>query len=528
MRWPRACSRFDGGGVLLAALGGAALAAGGEPWVAPAVAAASFAGLVLAVEGRGPTGPGRAGWLGLLFGSTCNALALGWVVGVLERFARFPVWAAVPVAALLWAAQALPFALASAWAAALRPSEPRWWPRWVPASIAAFALTPALFPWRPGAALLGWLPWVQMADLGGPPLLDVGWTTFGVGSAGVLWALSRGEASRMRRSLAMLALAGCLPWAYGAWRMPRVEVARAAAPRIAVGVVQPNVSIERKHDPAWAPRILETLRAQSAALARRGAHLVVWPESAYPYRWPRTARLAPRGAFSPWGRTAPRVPLLVGAVSAAGRCRRWNSVVAVGARGEVLGLVDKRSLLAFGEYVPGWRWLPPLRRLFRCPGILPGESLPLLRVGGAAVGVLNCYEDLLSAASRDLTHAGARWLVNVTNDAWFGRSIEPYLHHRVARLRAIETRRDLVRAVNTGVSGHVSATGADLVRTETWERASLVAEVALLDMRTLWVRVGDLLSPAAIAWLLALLAAQLRLRSRVRGSSERRRAIAQP
>jgi apolipoprotein N-acyltransferase len=98
-------------------------------------------------------------------------------------------------------------------------------------------------------------------------------------------------------------------------------------------------------------------------------------------------------------------------------------------------------------------------------------------------------------------------LVNVTNDAWFGDTAEPHLHHQVARMRAIETRRDLVRAVNTGVSGHVSAAGEDVQRTETWVRTSFIAEARLLRGRTLWVILGDwvtaLCAGAMLGWLLA-------------------------
>ncbi len=495
--------------LLVAGLGGGALATGGEPWVLPAVAAVAAAGLVLAVELTAAR-PRRAFFLGLLFGFVTNVLALGWTVGLLQRFGGFPLLAALPTAALLWAAQGLPFAVGAWLAAALRPRWPGWTLRWAPALAASCAVTPALFPWRPGAALLGWLPWVQMADLGGPTLLDLGWALLGVAAASTLRALAEGSRRRLLRGATVGLLALGLPWGYGQWRLQTVAAAREAAPRLPVGVVQPNVPIEQKHDRRYAARILATLREQTAALADQGARLVVWPESAYPYRWPRRARLAPPGRFSPWAPGSRRVPLLVGALSTAGPCGRWNSVVALDGSGRVLGLADKRTLLAFGEYVPGWHWLPPLRRFFRCPGILPGERLPLLSAADTRAGVLNCYEDLLPGAARALVLGGARWLVNVTNDAWFGRTTEPYLHHRVARLRAIETRRDLVRAVNTGVSGHVAATGEDLVRTESWTRRHFVASVALLQGRTLWVRLGEVLAPVLLGWLLALAVARRR------------------
>src|SRR5690606_27410215 len=148
-------------------------------------------------------------------------------------------------------------------------------------------------------------------------------------------------------------------------------------------------------------------------------------------------------------------------------------------------------------------------------GFVPGEHEPLLEAAGAPLGILNCYEDLLPVRSRALARAGAALLVNLTNDAWFGDTAEPHLHHMVSRLRAIETRRDLLRAVNTGVSAHVSSTGRDLVRTETFVEASFVAEARLADELTVYARLGDLLTPMLLAWLFsALLRGARSLRSR--------------
>src|SRR5690606_14535671 len=92
-----------------------------------------------------------------------------------------------------------------------------------------------------------------------------------------------------------------------------------------------------------------------------------------------------------------------------------------------------------------------------------------------------------------------------TNDAWFGDTAEPHLHHMVSRLRTIETRRELVRAVNTGVSAHVSRTGRDLVRTETFVATHFVADVVPSREITLYARLGDLLTPLLLAWMFARL-----------------------
>jgi apolipoprotein N-acyltransferase len=107
---------------------------------------------------------------------------------------------------------------------------------------------------------------------------------------------------------------------------------------------------------------------------------------------------------------------------------------------------------------------------------------------------------------------GPSVLSNHTNDAWFGRTRAPGLHHFLARMRAIETRRDVVRAVNTGVSGVISASGETLVRTEVFERTTLRATVRPSRALTAWVRFGDVTAAAAWGLVLAAWAGRLRIR----------------
>ena len=430
----------------------------------------------------------RAFWLGAAAGFVCNAIALFWVVDLLRAFARFPLVAALPVGALLWAGQALPFAIAMGATAALtRRGLARWWV--LPATMAiAFSVTWTLFPWRPASPLVR-LPWlVQHAELGGPPLVD-----FAMLLASC--ALFDGVRTGARRVAAAGAVVALATAGYGLVRLPMVEAAREAAPVLAVGVVQPNVSIEDKQRPSLAPLHLAQLRRATAVLEADGAALVVWPESAYPYPMPRTRRRDLPGYRRIHGQGVAG-PVLFGTITTAGGCDRWNSVIAMDDAGAFRGTADKVRLLHFGETVPFWHVLPPLQRMFRCPGLRAGERPEVLSLAGRRVGVLNCYEDVLASLTRTVAAQDPDWLVNVTNDAWFGDSFEPHLHHMVARMRAIETRRDLVRAVNTGVSGHIAATGEEQVRTDTWVSARFVAEVRPQTGRTPWVRFGDLTTPA--------------------------------
>lgn len=502
---------------LLAAAGGLAIAAAGAPREWPATAWLGMPLLLLAVErtggGRGARPfrpsprPRRAFFCGLLFGTVANAIALGWVVQLLEVFASFPTIASVPTALLLWVAQALAFAFAAAGAAVLiREGAPGWLV--VPACvIVASTLTPALFPWRIAGTQIPWTAFVQIAELGGEPLVDL---ALAVGSCGLLEAIRTDV--RRRAPLFAGALAVVLPLGWGAIRLPMVRAEREEARLLRVGVVQPNIGIFAKHDPDRWPDHLQLLRRMTADLEDRGAGVVVWPETAYPFPWPRRRRADMAGELAVRSEGV-RGPVLFGAITRTDYMHRWNSAIALEADGSVVGIADKVELLAFGEYVPFWHWLPPLQKAFRTPGLTPGDEPRILELAGAKIAVLNCYEDVLPRFARMVARRDPDLLVNVTNDAWFGDTAEPHLHHHVARMRAIETRRDLVRAVNTGVSAHVLATGEDAVRTPTWERRSFIAEARLLDGTTLWVVLGDFVTPVCQAWLIALvILARLRRR----------------
>ena len=519
---------------LLAAFGGVAIGLGGAPTELSLVTMLAPAAFLLAVE----PSPGAAVslraslWLGLLTGGVANLYSMYWVVELLMEFGSFPLVAALPTGALLWVGQSLGWVTAGGVTVTLIR---RGLPGWIVlplALVVAHTLAPAIFPWRYGLSQLGFLPYAQVAELGGLPLLD-GLVAF-VG-CGIVTGLRTSR--RAPLVVAAIALAG--PPSYGALRMHQVAHQRETAPAIAVGIVQPNVGIHDKHDPRQHVDHLRQLRAMTAALEADGASLVVWPESSYPFpvhRGARRERGGPLGLLSDGVRgplivgvlTTDGAPFTAAASDAEGRLAgtftlgtgdRYNSAIAVARGGEVTGIADKVRLLAFGEYTPLWDVVPWLQVFPR--GLTPGEGAQIVEVAGARVGVLNCYEDLLADHVREQAQAAPDFWANVTNNAWFGDTTAPHLHHMNARLRAIETRRDLVRAVNTGVSGHTAATGEDLARTDSFVQASFVADVRILEGATPWVSIGDWVTPFCGAWLLSLIWLSFRRgqRQRTRGST---------
>jgi apolipoprotein N-acyltransferase len=256
----------------------------------------------------------------------------------------------------------------------------------------------------------------------------------------------------------------------------------------------PVYHFDRSQADAMLARLTELTREAEAA----GAELTIWPESAYPFTLPHGTRRSPTGsrAFLQGG---VRGPILTGIyMTTEEHGVGTNSAVLVHPDGTIDPSYDKRHLLWFGETVPLAETFPVLRRVFaRGTGLAPGKESIRFTAGLLELAVLNCYEDTLPAAGREAMEVKPNLLVNVTNDAWFSGSAESELHLRLAVLRAIEHRRDLLRAVNRGPTTWVAASGRVVERREAAAGAGppppLLTEPALLDEPlTLFARAGDL------------------------------------
>ena len=217
---------------------------------------------------------------------------------------------------------------------------------------------------------------------------------------------------------------------------------------------------------------------------------------------PEFDRSTPRRGFS--------APLLFGAMTFGGEmpmrnsdCEAcFNSALLLDKDGEILELYDKAFLLVFGEYMPFGERFPELYDLLpESSRFQPGTRTEPIRLGDASLGLLICYEDLLPSFARRVMAHNPEMLINLTNDAWFGQTAEPYHHLQLAQLRAVEYRRWLVRSTNTGVSVFIDAAGRRVAETALIGAETLVREVPRLQSRTLYARFGD--------WPLAALAAGL-------------------
>lgn len=493
---------------LLAALAGALVLAGpDEGWLA----ASGWLGLLLLCEALLHCHSRRRAILcGLAFGASANAIGLASLGPLLVSYAHVRAPLAWLLALLVWLIQAVPYAL-SGWL--IEALARRGWPRWLGAASAltcTLALCPLIFPWHVAALQIGWLPYAQIAELGGESLL--GFCFVGAAAAVHQSVRARGRARWGPLSAACILIAG--PLGYGMERLPTVERERAHAPKLRVGVVQGNAPIPSGDAEAYARRSLATLQALTRPLEAQGVDLTVWGESAYPYPLLRSSTHAPDDERAPLARGV-QGPVLLGLETYASfldNGAKYNSAWLVRREGRLASRVDKARLIPFAEYVPFWHVFPPLQRLFGSPGFSIGAP-GSVRLHGSRLGVLICYEDLFAAAAREPVRSGARLLIDLTNDVWFGHSRVSFLHDVAARLRAIEQRRDLIRVVNTGRSSVTAASGRELMHAPSFARASFVTEPALLDARTPYSRLGDLCAPACTLFLLLALVRKFRGRS---------------
>jgi apolipoprotein N-acyltransferase len=435
---------------------------------------------------------------GLAFGAGANLVALRFVPEVIVRFTPLPYAVALLAWVLLSLAQGLAWGIGAGLAKRLHLLGIPWFLAFPAGTFVGF-FVPALFPWTPAGGLSPWPVVVQAAELVGERGVSF---LVAAGCALVAEGVTTKIARRRLVTLGLAGLVGATLLGYGALAMARVERARQLAPKATLALVQPGTEAKTRWDPAAAEIIAGRLHALTRAAESRGVDLVVWPEAAYPYTLPHSARAFPpsymRRDVLPHDVHG---PVIVGLVMAKTSTDQTNSALVARGDRTLSAPYDKRHLLAFGEHVPFAEELPWMKKTFaRGTGLVPGEESIALEAGKVRAGVLVCYEDNLPEAGREAMQTRPNVLVNLTNDAWFAGSAEGELHLRLAVLRAIETRRDLARAVNLGPTGLVDASGRVRSRYDAPLPKALDVEVALLDTApTPYTRFGDVPLALAIA-----------------------------
>jgi apolipoprotein N-acyltransferase len=451
----------------LAVLLGASAAAALPPVDLVPMLVVAFAGLLWLDDGS--AAPFASFALGCAFGFGFFLAGLYWIAGALfVNIAAF--WWLVPFAVAglpalfaLYVGLAL-YAVHVATRSLRLPATAR---------VFAFAIAWSAAEWARGHAF-GGFPWnlVGYAWSGGFPgaialLQSVAWVgIYGLGFATVLAAsmpalfgvTSPAPISAIRRCAPAVG-AGLLllaPAAPGALRLERSPPADTAT---WLRLVQPSIPQNLKWDAAAAANNFQRLITLSTAPAPHPIAAILWPEAAVPFLLGRDpvarraiAAIAPAKGYVITGALRANPP--PGPVD-----RVWNSIEAVDADGAIVGNYDKAHLVPFGEYVPLRNFLPFRKITAGTIDLSAGPGAATLVLPGLPpFAPLICYEAIFPGAVIDAARR-PDWLLNMTNDAWYGRSSGPFQHFAIARTRAVEEGLPLVRVANNGVSGVIDAHG---------------------------------------------------------------------
>jgi apolipoprotein N-acyltransferase len=432
----------------------------------------------------------RALLWGWLVGFLTHLFGFYWLVYTISVFGEFPYSVSVVVFLIYAALQGLQMAIF-----ALLVKRSGFGPLSVLPALFWVMVEfwfPLLFPWYLANSQASVITFIQSADLVGP--YGASFLIMWFNAAGYDLLISWRSNRPMRWSALLLVVLCVLASnVYGILRLRTVTTEAAKAAKLTVAAIQGNIDIDLKWNPAQVKHNLQTY--QNITKQADGAALVIWPETAVEPWLPENLAQVPREVM-PSLNAGPF--LIFGARSFRGQLsgpdfKAFNTAFLSDGSGRILSHYHKQVLLAFGEYLPFAGILSKLPAMPFADGFTPGDGPHTLDLPGPIhVAPLICYEDLMPELSRAFVKsAKANVLVNLTNDAWYGRTVAPWQHARLAQWRTIETRRSLVRVTNTGVTAVINPKGEMIQSLPLFTSAVLKTEVELLDGETFYVRFGD-------------------------------------
>ena len=402
-------------------------------------------------------------WFAAIFLAMCCACY--WWTPTLIRFADLSMPSAFGLHLLLCAWQAVPYgiwALLASWLVQNKKLDPLWV---FPLTIVPIeALWPFFFKMSLAITIVPFGSMIQSAELGGPAVVTglLMLVNFSLARLFVLFRakteLVKAEKITMIVALALMIL--------GFVRSLQVNYTARQGEKMVVGLLQSNFGgNSMEHRKRYGADQVTTLRQKTEELHKRGAELIIWPESAWPYLMDRTMKKEfPKG--HPWnlrGKADSR--LIVGALTHTfGGTKVNNTAVLVSRDGNIAGRHDKTMLVPFAETIPFESRYPERAKALRerlpeWPEIAMGGQPKLLEDGDLRIGALICSEDLHPNFVAALAEDEPNLWVSIASDAWFGKTVAARQHLALSTFRAVETRRPLARAANNGISALIDASG---------------------------------------------------------------------
>ncbi len=460
-----------------------------RPWGAP-LAWVALAPFFLAIR---KTRPCQTAWAGFLFGFLMFGAILYWIA-LLREAENLKVWGWFALTAIMACYTAL-FGFVFA---RLRPGPGQ----------AGSLLTAALWTsmeFLRGSQPFGGFPWGQIGYAHSPSPALLYWTSF-TGVWGLTFASAytarevaesfrvwreAGGRSALRRLSRPVAVVCVLYLAGGilAWKPPR------DAPRARVALLQPNVDQSVKWSKGQEQSTYDILEGLTRTASALRPSLIVWPETAAPsyLLWNPASKKRVARVVRDSG-----IPALVGCLDSlpagdpGGRMDHFNAAIAFDGSGNPGAVYRKTHLVPFGEYVPFQRLLAFLGPVVADLGSFrPGPGPARMAAADYTYAPLICYEAIFPRDVRKAASTGADLLVNISNDAWYGKTAALYQHALLCTVQAASLRRPMVRSANTGISLAADAAGRVTARSRWWREEVLVAEVVFAKGNTFFARWGE-------------------------------------
>lgn len=294
-------------------------------------------------------------------------------------------------------------------------------------------------------------------------------------------------------SLIFLALLLTFSFSYGQYRLSQDR----EGSNLKVAIIQGSIEQDKKWEPSYQREVIEIYRELSLKTSSFNPDLIVWPETAVPFYF---------GKDKYWTEQLLNFKkelnsyLLFGTVleresksDKGGNLSYTNSAVLLNKDGNITYEYDKIHLVPFGEYVPLRSLLFFINKLtYGIGDYTPGNSYLKAYTSYGSFGTLICYEIIFPGLVRKFFLRDGDFIVSITNDAWFGRTSGPYQHFSMAVFRAIENRKPVIRAANTGISGFIDSNGRIIKSTSLFDRTYLVGEVKTDRTRTFYSKYGDI------------------------------------